>query len=194
MAADKFDNFTAGPSYAQILNTGNNAANEKGDDQVVTAAPFIAPESCKPSIKVPVKNAFSLLKKDLGAEVQTVGEPALGEKRIWADEVGEALEFENQVTRRSNNEETILHVEHQHHNPALHDLERELVNEKDNAQPQTLMDHGNVHSNVISVDNLEDNWDHPTQPVTQRTSFEEPNSDSLNTSDLSPSKVFARDE
>ncbi|PON39934.1 hypothetical protein TorRG33x02_341540, partial [Trema orientale] len=49
MAADKHASFTASPSYAQILNTGNNAPNENGNEAI--AVPFIAPESCKPSIK-----------------------------------------------------------------------------------------------------------------------------------------------
>ncbi|PON34636.1 hypothetical protein TorRG33x02_352940, partial [Trema orientale] len=182
MAADK--NFAAGPSYAQILNMGNNATNVKGDDQDATTAPFIAPESSKPSIKGSTnaqvwvrfhelpwvywdRQILSDLARGVGvpirfddmtlkAEVQNVGEPSLGEKRIWADEVGEALEFENQVIRRSNNDETLLNAEHQHHNSAIHDVEREFINEKDHEQPQTLMDHGNAHTKVISIDNLED--------------------------------------
>ncbi|PON90215.1 hypothetical protein TorRG33x02_140650, partial [Trema orientale] len=163
MAADKHASFIAGPSYAQILNTGNNAPNENGNDAI--AAPFIAPESCKPSIKV--KNAFLLLKKDLGAEVQSVGEPSLGKQKAWADEVAEGSDFDKQVNTSSNNEETLLHDVRQHPNPDLREVERELVNEKDHAQPQTLMDHGNAHTKAISEE--ENKQDLPTQPMPHGT-------------------------
>ncbi|PON38987.1 Zinc knuckle CX2CX4HX4C [Trema orientale] len=149
--------------------------------------------------EVPVKNAFSILKKDCGAEIQNLGEPSMGKKKIWADEVEEALEVENQVIRHNNDDETLLNAEDQHNNSTMLDVERDLAKGKDQGQPRALLDHGNEQTKVFSVDDLEDKRDLPTQPVTRgsdtvSSSFEESNNDSLNTSDLSPTKVFAARE
>ncbi|PON63255.1 hypothetical protein TorRG33x02_276700 [Trema orientale] len=193
MAVDKHKNLVAGPSFAQILNSGYNASNVKGDDQDATNISFIAPELSKPSIKakeleskvdrgrsltrkqvyrpitkspanpeVPVKNAFSILKKNLRAEIQNPGEPLTGKKKIWADDVEENLEVEDQVIRRNNDDETLLNAEDQHNNSTILDVERDLAQGKEQGQPQPLLDHGNEHTNVFSVDDLENKWDLPT--------------------------------
>ncbi|PON54716.1 hypothetical protein PanWU01x14_193390 [Parasponia andersonii] len=51
MATGKHKNLATGPSFVQILNSGYNAFNVKGDDQDACNASFIAPDSSKPSIK-----------------------------------------------------------------------------------------------------------------------------------------------
>ncbi|PON41692.1 hypothetical protein PanWU01x14_287550, partial [Parasponia andersonii] len=61
--------------------------------------------------EVPIKNAFSILKKDLGEEIQNQGEPLMGKKKIWADDAEENLEVENQAIRRNNDDEILLNAE-----------------------------------------------------------------------------------
>ncbi|PON68581.1 hypothetical protein TorRG33x02_261820 [Trema orientale] len=146
MAADKHKILAAGPSFAQILNFGYNTSNVKGDDQDATNTSFIVPESSKPSIK----------------ETQNPGEPLTRKKKIWADDVEENLEVEDQVIRRNNDDETLLNIEDQHNNSTMLDAERDLAQGKEQGQPQTLLDYGNEHTNVFSVDDLENKRDLPT--------------------------------
>ncbi|PON49449.1 hypothetical protein PanWU01x14_230330, partial [Parasponia andersonii] len=114
--------------------------------------------------KVPDKNAFSILKKDLGEEIQNLDEPLTGKKKIWADDVEENLEVEDQAIRRNNDDEILLNAEDLHNNSTTIDVERDLDQRKELEQPQTLLDHGNKHTKIFSVDDLKDKRDLPTQP------------------------------
>ncbi|PON40045.1 hypothetical protein TorRG33x02_341340, partial [Trema orientale] len=146
MAADKHKNLIAGPSFAQILTSGYNASNVKGDDQDATNTSFIAPESSKPSIK---------------------GKPLTGKKKIWVDDIEENLKVEDQVIRSNNDDETLLNAEGQHNNSTMLDVERDVAQGEEQGQPSTLLDHGNEPTNVFSVDNFENKRDLPTLPLTR---------------------------
>ncbi|PON91036.1 hypothetical protein TorRG33x02_130670 [Trema orientale] len=89
------------PSFAQVLNSQDLSSSIKMAD---SHASLIAPETCKPIIKgnyvcvkpitkstivtdVPVKNAFSALKKDLVVETPMDEGESHGNKKTWADKV-----------------------------------------------------------------------------------------------------------
>ncbi|PON43415.1 hypothetical protein PanWU01x14_274380, partial [Parasponia andersonii] len=88
--------------------------------------------------EVPVKNAFSILKKDLGEEIQNLGEPLMGKKKIWADDVEENLEVEDQAIRRNNDDEILFNAEDQHNKSTMLDVERDLDQGKEQGQSQIL--------------------------------------------------------
>ncbi|PON38969.1 Zinc knuckle CX2CX4HX4C, partial [Trema orientale] len=141
--------------------------------------------------EVPVKNAFSALRKDLGAENPNLGETSMGGKKLWADVADEALEVDNRVEHRNKENETLLHAEGQHN--SLHAVDRDLA--KENDQGHTNIDeHINAvpDTDVVSVDDLEDKRDtHPQQVAIGSDIVPSIAEDEgLNTSDLSPTKVF----
>ncbi|PON63195.1 hypothetical protein PanWU01x14_132890 [Parasponia andersonii] len=108
----------ASMSYPGFIGIGKFFQIWLEESELVTKSP-INPE-------VPVKNAFSILKKDLGEEIQNPGEPLTGKRKIWADDVEENLEVEDQAIRRNNDEEILLNAEDQHNNSTMLDVERDL--------------------------------------------------------------------
>ncbi|PON34217.1 hypothetical protein TorRG33x02_353720, partial [Trema orientale] len=136
-------NLTAGPSFVQILNSGHNASNVKGVDQDAT----IAPESSKPSLK------------DLGVENPNLGETSSMGKKLWADVADEALVVENRLEDPNKEGEILLHDESQLIS-SMHINNRDSI--KENEQDHTNM---NAPTNVVSVDDSEDNRDPHPQPV-----------------------------
>ncbi|PON72496.1 Zinc knuckle CX2CX4HX4C [Parasponia andersonii] len=112
--------------------------------------------------KVPVTNAFFALKKDLGPKE---GVEEKGKKKFWADE--KAVNDEDLILPKSVN--------------ASHD-------DADNAKsPITKTAHLEEGLHVDAATVLPDQQNESKDS----SSFEESKSDSLNTSDLSPFKVFA---
>ena len=76
------------------------------------------------------------------------------------------MEVEDPFIWRDNDDEALLNAADQHNNSTMLDVERDVAQGEKQGQPSTLLDHGNEHTNVFSVDNLENKRDLPTQPLT----------------------------